>query len=367
MKLSATLEARLKERAAARQTESGAPAESAGTLDRELVLVVDDESEITRSVEELLNRDYGVLTASSCDEAVALLEQNEVSMILADQRMPNGSGTELLAKSVGIAPDATRILFTGYSDIAAVIEAINEGRVFYYLTKPWSPDELQALVSRGLERHRLILENRTLLAELTSVNRKLEERVKERTKRLQAQNKTLKEAHKRIEALSRRDALTGLANRGWLDATLFSEVERSRRYGSLLSVVMIDIDRFKSVNDSFGHLVGDRVLQSTADALRMTLRATDLAGRFGGEEFLVILPNTGSKDACTMAERLRRKVEDMPIDFRDEPITVSLGVADWRVGDDMAGLIERADEALYEAKLAGRNRVVCHPPTEIDP
>jgi two-component system, cell cycle response regulator len=367
MKLSATLDARLKERAAARMTELDAPAERDDVVDREIVLVVDDESEITQSVAELLDREYGVLTANSSDEAVELLEHNEVSVILADQRMPRGSGAELLARSIDIAPDATRILFTGYSDIAAVVAAINEGHVFYYLTKPWSPEALQALVSRGLERHRLVIENRNLLLELTRVNQSLEERVRERTRSLQAQNKMLKEARARIEALSRRDSLTGLANRSWLDATLFGEVERSRRYGPRLSVTMIDVDRFKSVNDSFGHLVGDRVLQSVATALLKTVRTTDLAGRYGGEEFLVILPNTGLSDACAMAERLRGQVESVPIEFREEPITVSLGVAEWREGDDAAALIQRADEALYEAKLAGRNRVVCHPPTESDP
>jgi diguanylate cyclase (GGDEF)-like protein len=366
MKLSPLLNARLRERETARKDATARPEEAKRPDGKAPVLVTDDESEITRTVADLLGRDYEVLTANSSAEALALLERNDVSVILADQRMPNGSGAELLAKSIEVAPDATRILFTGYSDITAVIEAVNQGNIFYYLTKPWKPQELQALVGRGLERHRLIVENRHLLTELTQINRELEERVRERTKRLRAQNKALREAQKRIEALSRRDSLTGLANRGWLDTVLVLEVERSRRYGSQLSVVMVDIDHFKMVNDSFGHLAGDAVLQSTAKALEKSVRLTDLAGRYGGEEFLLILPNTRLDDARVMAERLRGEVEARQVTFREEPVTVSAGVSEWRSGDDRASLVERADAALYEAKRQGRNRVVCYTATEND-
>ncbi len=357
MKLSSTLESRLKERAAQGHDPRVETDEGAASDKRNVVLVVDDESEITQSVAQLLDRNYGVLTANSCDEAIRLLEHNRVSVILADQRMPSGSGAELLAHSIAIAPDATRILFTGYSDIEAVIAAINQGHVFYYLTKPWSPEELRALVGRGLERHQLLVENHALLAELITMNRELEDRVRERTKKLQTQNKALREARKRIEDLSRQDPLTGLANRRRLDTALALEAERSRRYGSHLSVVMIDIDHFKSVNDSFGHVVGDKVLQSVAQIAQRSLRVTDLAGRYGGEEFLVILPNTAAHDARVMAERLRTEIEGAPFDFRPEPITASLGVAAWQAGDDTVSLINRADGALYEAKRAGRNRV----------
>ena len=124
---------------------------------RACVLVVDDEPEITASVAELLGRDYRVLTAGSADEALALLRENEVAVILTDQRMPNGTGAELLARSLDIAPETTRVLFTGYSDISAVIDAVNEGQVYHYLAKPWRPEELKAVLGHGLERYRLVL------------------------------------------------------------------------------------------------------------------------------------------------------------------------------------------------------------------
>jgi diguanylate cyclase (GGDEF)-like protein len=332
--------------------------ESPGSLDqRPCVLVVDDEPEITRSVAELLERDCDVLTANSADEALALLERHEVAVVLTDQRMPGGSGAELLARALDIAPETTRILFTGYSDISAVIEAVNEGHVYRYVTKPWRPEELQAVLSQGLERHRLVVENQRLLQELTSANEDLERRVEERTRRLREQNEALREARARIEELSRRDPLTGLTNRRWLDEVLRIEVERARRYGAPFSVVMADLDHFKAVNDSHGHTVGDQVLKGAAKALSGATRITDVVGRYGGEEFLVVLPNTGLDQALTMAERLRSAVRAMPVSFRSEPVTGSFGVAAWSRDDSVAGLVGRADAALYEAKRAGRDRV----------
>jgi two-component system cell cycle response regulator len=360
MKLSSAFDVKIRERA--ERGRVGVATEddrSEAGEERACVLVVDDEAEITRSVAELLKRDYRVLVANSAAEGLALLEHNAVSVILTDQRMPNGSGAELLAVSLDVAPEVTRILFTGYSDISAVIEAVNKGQIYYYLTKPWKPEELRAVLSRGLERYRLVSENRQLLDELTRANEILEERVRERTQRLKRQNRALREARQRIEAISRKDALTGLANRGWLDETLALEVERSRRYGPRLSLIMGDLDHFKTVNDSFGHLVGDKVLQSTADVFRVGVRMTDLAGRYGGEEFLIVLPNTGLAEACALAERLRERVERMPVSFRPEPVTGSFGVAEWTSGESVGDVVHRADKALYEAKERGRNRVSC--------
>ena len=338
--------------------EQGPPLGTPGSSDqRPCVLVVDDEPEITRSVAELLERDCDVLTANSADEALALLERHEVAVVLTDQRMPGGSGSELLARALHVAPETTRILFTGYSDIGAVIEAVNEGHVYRYVTKPWRPEELQAVLSQGLERHRLVIENQRLLQELTVANEDLERRVEERTRRLREQNEALRVARARIEELSRRDPLTGLTNRRWLDEVLLLEVERARRYGAPLSVVMVDLDHFKAVNDSHGHTVGDQVLRGAAEALSGAARITDVVGRYGGEEFLLVLPNTELDEAVRMAERLRLAVRAMPVSFRDEPVTGSFGVAAWAPDDSAAGLVERADEALYEAKRGGRDRV----------
>lgn len=328
------------------------------------ILVVDDERAITRSVTDLLDHDYQVLTASSAEEGLALLASNPVAVILTDQRMPGGTGAELLAQSLDVAPEATRILFTGYSDISAVIDAVNQGQVNRYITKPWEPEELKVVVSQGLERNRLVVDNRRLLTELSRANDELEQRVRERTTQLREQNKALRVAHQRIEELSRRDALTGLTNRRWLDEVLRVEVERARRYETPLSVAMADLDHFKEINDSFGHAVGDQVLTATARVLEDAVRMTDVVGRYGGEEFLILLPNTELPQALMLAERMRAGLHLMPVTFRSAPVTASFGAAQWVSGDSAATLVGRADAALYEAKHTGRDKVVEGQPKE---
>jgi len=348
---------KLEQRQRGRTPDSAIAPASPEPTEQPCILVVDDEPEITASVAALLEGEYRVLTARSAEEGLALLRDNSVAVILTDQRMPGGAGSELLARSLDIAPEASRILFTGYSDITAVIDAVNEGQVFRYITKPWQPDELRAVLNDGLDRHRLVVENRRLITELTAANATLERRVEERTQRLRDQNQALREAHDRIEQLSRKDALTELTNRRWLDEVLHGEAERARRYDVPFCVVMIDLDHFKEVNDTFGHVVGDQVLIAVARSLEASARMSDVVARYGGEEFLALLPNSAMEQAWVLAERMRAGVRGVPLSFRPEPVTASFGVAQWRPDDTVAGLVDRADDALYRAKRGGRDRV----------
>ena len=325
---------------------------------RPCVLVVDDEVQITSSISTLLGTDFDVQVAKSVDEALEILKHNNISVVITDQRMPGGTGAELLSRSLDLSPETTRILFTGYSDISAVIEAVNEGQIYRYITKPWRSEELKLTVTQGVERYRLIVENRTLLDELRTTNASLELRVAERTRSLQEQNAKLRAAQARIEELSRKDPLTGLTNRRWLDEILHTEVNRARNEQVDFSVVMIDLDFFKTVNDTFGHAVGDRVLCAVAEQLNKTVRLPDTVGRYGGEEFLVLLPNTNLQTAQNVAEKMRDAFFYIPLTFRTEPLTASFGVAQWAPGDSAASLVDRADGALYSAKHAGRNKVV---------
>jgi PAS domain S-box-containing protein len=188
---------KLKERQAGRGARKDPRRPGPGAA-RPCVLVVDDEPQITASVAELLGRDYEVLTAHSADEALRFLEAHRIAVILTDQRMPNGTGAELLARSLDVAPETTRILFTGYSDISAVIDAVNEGQVYHYLTKPWRPEHLRAVVDQGFDRHRLVLENRRLLEELTQAKGDLERRVMQRTELLLERGDALRESEARL-------------------------------------------------------------------------------------------------------------------------------------------------------------------------
>jgi diguanylate cyclase (GGDEF)-like protein len=202
-----------------------------------------------------------------------------------------------------------------------------------YLVKPCDPEELRARLAAG----RRIL-------------------------RLQDHYLASQEA---LRDLAAHDPLTGLWNRAGLIDRLDRELARVRRGGSSLAVVIADLDHFKLVNDRYGHLAGDEVLRSAARRMQETLRPYDTAGRYGGEEFLLILPDCDRENAVRLAERVRQRIRGEPVDTDDAaiPLTVSLGVAVARPGvsSDATSLIAAADQALYRAKETGRDRVEVAP------
>ena len=158
----------------------------------------------------------------------------------------------------------------------------------------------------------------------------------------------------RLEALLREDALTGLSNRRAILTQLSGMVSGARRHGHPLSVAVCDLDHFKAINDTHGHKTGDQVLIAASHAMATHLRAEDQLGRLGGEEFLVLLPDTNAESACHVAERIRAEVASAPTPVA---VTVSIGIASWD-GEAPEELLHRADEALYAAKQGGRDRVM---------
>lgn len=162
---------------------------------------------------------------------------------------------------------------------------------------------------------------------------------------------------KEVEEISQRDKLTGVYNRLKLDSVLETEVNRSKRYDSKFSVILADIDKFKNINDIYGHQVGDEVLKQMADIMSKQLRKTDVLGRWGGEEFMLICPNTSLAGAKILAEKLRKSIQNH--NFKQVGIrTSSFGVSEYINGEKEQELIKRCDEALYDAKAAGRNKVI---------
>jgi diguanylate cyclase (GGDEF)-like protein len=170
-------------------------------------------------------------------------------------------------------------------------------------------------------------------------------------------NRELQEANKKIERLACTDALTGLANRRTLHEALLREIARAERYDGSLSIVIADLDHFKSINDRHGHMTGDRFLARVAVVFEKQVRKYDLAARFGGEEFILLLPETSTDGAIVTAERVREGVAEIELPGCPRRLTVSLGVAAWRRGESPESLVDRADGALYAAKRAGRNRI----------
>jgi diguanylate cyclase (GGDEF)-like protein len=197
-----------------------------------------------------------------------------------------------------------------------------------------------------------------------SVQKRMEERLRLQAEELAEANARLAVSEREHRRLAATDALTGIANRRTVVERGAEELARARRHCVPLAVVMVDVDRFKRVNDTYGHATGDVVLRAVAEACRAKVRTEDCFGRLGGEEFAAILPATDLAGAAAVAEKLRRKLETTPIDLGEGTwlgVTASFGVAELAPGDDMDALIRRADAGLYQAKQAGRNRVVAVP------
>ena len=178
----------------------------------------------------------------------------------------------------------------------------------------------------------------------------------EANKRLQRLNDELKLKNERLQEISVTDSLTNLFNHRHIIERLQEHVSASERYQRDLSVMMLDIDFFKQVNDNFGHPYGDVVLEKISTTMREVIRAVDIPGRYGGEEFLVVMPETDLDEAIGIAERVRESIEALSWD-KPITLTISAGVAKWKKGESASDLISRADCLLYEAKNGGRNQV----------
>lgn len=205
----------------------------------------------------------------------------------------------------------------------------------------WQPQELVAARDLGDD-----------LAVLASAHQ-----VTHLNERLQAERKALARANKHLHELATTDSLTGIMNRYRIEHLVQVSLANAKRYGHAFSLILFDIDHFKRVNDTYGHEEGDRILKTLVNSVESCLREGDQLGRWGGEEFLVLVPGTGLGGVVELAERMRARVEATDFDLHD-PVTVSLGVTEWFPGDSFKTLLVRADGAMYQAKEDGRNRVV---------
>lgn len=190
--------------------------------------------------------------------------------------------------------------------------------------------------------------------EVMSVNQDLSNLSRELTKK----NVELKKANEKIAELTRKDPLTDLANRRFFNERLEEMVSLSQRKSQPLSLIMTDIDNFKSINDKYGHDAGDKVLKTYADLMQSFVRTEDLVSRFGGEEFMIILPLTTPEDAYSVAERIRITLSEKDILENGVKITASFGVCTLNPGENIESFVKRVDTALYKAKESGRNKTV---------
>jgi two-component system, cell cycle response regulator len=303
------------------------------------ILVVDDVPDNVDILEaRLSSRGYRVITATNGEEALARVGEEPPHLILLDVMMPGLDGHEVARriKDDEALPFIPIILVTALNEAEDVVQGLESG-ADDYISKPYNFRELEARV-------RAMLRIKFLQDELDLKNRELEL------------------ANKRLKKLSITDGLTELFNHRHVHQLLHDEFERSARTGESIAVVMMDLDRFKSVNDTYGHPTGDVILYETARIITDTAREIDMPGRYGGEEFIAILPDTGEEAGAHFAERVRQAVEGNV--YRDGAtevrMTVSCGVASFPAPgvDSPEALLKAADEALYQAKHGGRNQVV---------
>jgi diguanylate cyclase (GGDEF)-like protein len=294
-----------------------------------LVLVAED-SLVVRSLLRRQLEEYGhrVIEAGDGEDALAMCHEHHPDVILLDVEMPKLDGHGVLA-ALRTSPDLadTPVVFlTGRTATEDIVEGLRLG-AHDYLRKPFEPAELLARVSAAA-----------------------------RVKTLQDQ---LRQRNTELDAMSRTDALTGLPNRREMHERMTAAASAARRHRQPNAVLMVDIDRFKMINDAHGHQGGDIVLRAVATRLDAACRAEDSAGRWGGEEFVVVAPMTDRASGALLGERIRSDIGATTVQVGDGAgieVTVSVGVASGEDAVDV--LLADADAALYAAKRSGRNRVV---------
>jgi two-component system cell cycle response regulator len=290
------------------------------------ILIVDDSAVLRERVRETL-RDHGVadifLMAEDGAEGLKLLLSEQVDLVLLDLLMPGLDGFKFLSlkKQKESGPAVPVIVLTGTDEVDDKIRGFAEG-ASDYLTKPFHDLELVARVKVHLQ---------------------------------------VKLMTEQLRQMARTDPLTGLANRGYFTECLERELHRASRCSAPVGLIMIDIDFFKEVNDEYGHQAGDALLIKIAEELPRGLRSSDLVGRYGGEEFVMLLPDADDDGVRIVAERCRRQISTLRVPFDNQVLTgtASFGaVSSQQPGCTVRDIVRAADLALYEAKQDGRNRVV---------
>lgn len=328
------------------------------------ILVVDDDVENVRLLTRTLRDRFDVASAHDGEKALAIARETKPDIIITDQRMPKMSGTELLAKVRDITPNARRILITGYTDYNSLVDAVNRGHIDHYVEKPFRTSELRTILETLMENIALSKQRDDLVKMLAKANRLLRSREQWLEHEVQARTAELEEANKALRDLAVRDPLTGVANRRYLVDFLATELALAKRYGRPISVLFIDVDHFKDLNDKLGHAFGDKVLAHIGAALREkggALRESDTPARFGGDEFCVVLPETDGDGAMIVAERLRaalspEKLQEALGEAVEASLTIGIATSP-KHASTADELLHAADTALYKAKRAGRNRV----------
>ncbi|KGE73605.1 GGDEF domain-containing response regulator [Spirochaeta lutea] len=326
------------------------------------VLIVDDDStNIQVAASHLRGQGLAITYALSAEEALARIENHRPDIILLDIMMPVVDGISLCRqlKERREYRDIPVIFLTARVDKETLMQAYDAG-ASDYITKPFFGPELMKRVQIHLEYRRLLGETEQINAELNLQVLKAMKAEEES----QAYQRDIVAANLKLKELASHDSLTGLLNRRRAWELLEYEIQRSTRYNRVITFLLLDIDNFKSINDSHGHETGDEVLKRISVLLKQGVRKQDIVARWGGEEFLIALPETGIDQGLHVAETMRKSCETLAWNFKGR-VTVSIGVSQYPSSTDTPERQEQgfgvsislADKALYFSKEHGRNRV----------
>ena len=317
------------------------------------VLYVEDNKEARDALKNLLGNFFNDITIGiDGEDGLEKFKNSTFDLIITDIRMPKMNGIEMIKRVRDIDDEIPIIVSTAHTDQDFLMSCIELG-INWYLLKPINHKQLIRAVKCVCEKLYYAYENK-------KYEESLEVLVEERTKELQA-------IQKELTSMVNKDPLTNLYNRRYFNDVSQVLLNLARREKDGLSFMMIDIDRFKLVNDTYGHLVGDIVLKELAHVLLKVTRNSDVVIRFGGEEFFIILPNIHIKGALKIAQKIRERIKDLDIHIKNNvdkliKFTVSIGITECYCDDDkdVDTIVRRADEAMYEAKHNGRDRIVIY-------
>ncbi len=291
------------------------------------ILIVDDDIAIKESVEEYLKiLSYDVKSALNAKEALTILENFDADMVLTDIMMQGMDGLEL-TKRIKAKFDIDVMVMTGYSADYSYEEAVQAG-ASDFIFKPFRFEELDLRIKRVLRESEFKKERALLLKEM--------------------------------QQLAITDGLTKLYNSRQFFYHIKQEIKRYDRYSRSLSLLILDIDFFKDYNDTWGHLEGDKVLMHIGRIISSCMRSMDTAYRYGGEEFAILLPETGLKKACVVGARIKDNIASeifRPEKDKTQSVTVSIGACELVEGEDFTSFIKRTDKAMYKSKETGRNKL----------
>jgi diguanylate cyclase (GGDEF)-like protein len=326
-----------------------------------VLLIEDSQDDALLLLHELRRCDYDPAfeRVDTLAAMQAALDRQTWDVIIADYTLPRFSALEALAQCKERAIDSPFIIVSGMIGDEKAVAAMKAG-AHDFLAKS-NLARLGPAIQRELQDAEVRRACKRAEAALQKANEELEAKVAERTRALVRANLQLRKAVHKLRKLSREDALTGLLNRRMILERATAEWVRWRRYVSAFSIMIIDVDDFKSINDRYGHLAGDQVLKLIANTIKRSIRAVDVVGRLGGEEFVVMMPETSAEGALAASQNILNGIRQVQLrtdDFSIQ-ITVSIGIASVSYDDkNLDSLLQRADVALYAAKRQGKDRAV---------